>query len=91
MELLQIWNLQEPVLINLYNLQEADMAEEFKLGPDEAVVLRMKKVGYGEGFQLPHIRMRERVFGCAAAVCAAINPPILWPKTETLSGSRALR
>ena len=29
------------------------MAEEFKLGPDEAVVLRMKKVGYGEGFQLP--------------------------------------
>ena len=29
------------------------MAEEFKLGPEEAVVLRMKKVGYGEGFQLP--------------------------------------
>ena len=29
------------------------MAEEFKLGQDEAVVLRMKKVGYGEGFQLP--------------------------------------
>ena len=29
------------------------MAEEFKLGPDEAVVLRMKKVVYGEGFHFP--------------------------------------
>ena len=29
------------------------MAEEFRLGPEEAVVLRMKNVGYGEGFQLP--------------------------------------
>ena len=29
------------------------MAEEFKLSPEEAVILRTGKIGYGGGFQLP--------------------------------------
>ena len=29
------------------------MAEELNLGPDEAIVLRMENVGYGEGFPFP--------------------------------------
>lgn len=29
------------------------MAEEFKLGPEESVLLRTEKIGYGDGFQLP--------------------------------------
>lgn len=29
------------------------MAEEFKLSPEEAVILRTGKIGYGRGFQLP--------------------------------------
>ena len=29
------------------------MAEEFKLSPEEAVILRIGKIGYGGGLQLP--------------------------------------
>ena len=29
------------------------MAEEFKLSPEEAVILRTGKIGYGGGLQLP--------------------------------------